>query len=70
MYLIQYKTGEREDFKGSRRRLVQHLTHSTFLIEAVYEQTTVVTKAVRGALSQLPLNTLSRAAQEFVSSRL
>lgn len=69
MFVIQYGTGESEDFNGSRRHLIEHLTHSRFPIEAVYEQVTIVTKIVRAELSRVPLNTMSPAARDFVSPR-
>lgn len=68
MYVIEYETGDRADFNGSRRHLVEYLTHAEHPIKAIYEQVTVVTKAVRMELSRLPLNTLSSAARGFVSS--
>lgn len=70
MYVIEYRTGEREDFDGSRRHLVQFLAHSQRPIGAVYEQVTVITKAVRVELARMPLGSLSPTTRNFVSSPL
>jgi hypothetical protein len=54
----------------SRTKLVKHLAHFEQPIMAVYEQATVITKAVRTELAKLPPTSISRAARDFVRSTI
>lgn len=60
MFTIQYETvsgaHKTETFEGTRRELIAHLARFERPIVAVYEQVTVVTKAVRTQLIEAARN--------------
>lgn len=71
MFTIQYEAvGGEHQMQAldstSRFHLLKHLAHFKRPITAVYEQASPITKAVRAELRNLPLNTMSAAAREFM----
>lgn len=75
MFNIQYETvsgsHKMQAFdSNSRERLVKHLLHFDQPIMAVYERSTVITKAVRAEMAKIAPNHMSRSAREFVQSRV
>ena len=70
MFTIQYQSingghvMQQVDVRD-REILVRHVAKFERPVFAVYEQATPITKAVRGALSKLPDNALSRYAKQF-----
>ena len=74
MFIIQYQdaTGHsrlQEFDTNSRQQLAIHLARFACPIDAVYEQGTPITKAMREDLKTWP-GTLSRHAKEFINSPL
>lgn len=74
MFIIQYEaiSGEHrmQNFDStSRYRLKKHLARFQRPIIAVYEQSTVITKAMRAELAAMPGGSLSKGAQAFVRDR-
>lgn len=74
MYTIQYETvsgahATQSFDSNSRVMLIKHLSRFERPFVAVYEQTNVITKAVRADLARMPLNNLSRAARDFLRDR-
>lgn len=68
MFTIQYKDGQREDFNGSQRHLVEYLSHAQRPFDVIYEQVTIANKKIRNDLLKASLTTLSPAALEFINS--
>lgn len=75
MFTIQFQSvsGEHkmQTFDSAdRQQLVKHLAHFNMPITAVYEQASVITKAMRTELGRMPGSQLSRHAKDFVSSHI
>lgn len=74
MFIIQYVAvngkQQMQNFDSPNRfRLAKHLARFRRPILAVYEQATVITKAMRAELAKMPKNKMSRYALDFINSR-
>jgi len=73
MFTIQYQTASgahaMQEFNGrTRASLVVYLASFRKPIMAVYEQATVITKAIRAELAKVPERHLSPEAREFAAA--
>lgn len=74
MFTIQYEGVNGQSYlqtldSKSRTVLVSYLAKFGHPIQAIYEQASPITKTIRKELLSYP-GTLSRAAREFINSRL
>lgn len=75
MFTIQYlklngEAGMQAFDSQDRRKLAKHLMHFEQPILEIYEQATVITKAMRTELGQMPRQTMTRAAKEFIQNHV
>lgn len=73
MFTIQYVANSGQTLmqdvdRKSRQHLAMHLCRFQRPITGVFEQTTVITKAIRDEMAKLPHNKMSRHALAFVGS--